>query len=135
MKDIKSIKAYFERIFPEKTNRFEFIEVSDCYAMVRLIPDPNDLRPGGTISGPTMFELADCAFWTALLYKDPDPMSVTVNCSINFINKPKNANLMARATIRKFGRKLVVGDVELFSENSENIVAQALLTYARAIKK
>ncbi len=135
MKNIKELKSYFEKIFPQKANRFDFLEVGEGHSLLKLIPSNIDLRPGGTISGPSMFELADCAFYVAILWRDPDPMSVTVHSSMDFFNRPKNKNLFAKAKIRKFGKKLVVGEVILFSENEENLVSQALMTYARPIKK
>ena len=135
MKNIKELKSYFEKIFPQKANRFDFLEVGEGHSLLKLIPSNIDLRPGGTISGPAMFELADCAFYVAILWRDPDPMSVTVHSSMDFFNRPKNRNLFAKAKIRKFGKKLVVGEVILFSENEENLVSQALMTYARPIKK
>ena len=135
MKNIKEVKSYFEKIFPQKANRFDFLEVGEGHSLLKLIPSNIDLRPGGTISGPAMFELADCAFYVAILWRDPDPMSVTVHSSMDFFNRPKNKNLFAKAQIRKFGKKLVVGEVILFSENEENLVAQALMTYARPVKK
>ena len=135
MKNVEEVKTYFDEIFPQKADRFEFIEVGDGYSLLQLIPSTSDLRPGGTISGPSMFELADCAFYAAVLWKDPDPMSVTINSSMDFFNRPGNKKLFARAKIRKFGKKLVVGEVILFSDVEENLVAQALMTYARAVKK
>jgi uncharacterized protein (TIGR00369 family) len=135
MKNVSELKSYFETIFPERANRYDFLEIGDGYSILRLIPSSVDLRPGRTISGPSMFELADCAFYAAILFKDNDPMSVTVNCSINFFNRPQNQSLFAKASIVKFGKKLVVGDVSLYSEKEENRVAQAVMTYARAVKK
>ena len=79
--------------------------------------------------------LADCAFYAAILFKDPDPMSVTVNCSMNFFKRPSVSDLFAKATILKFGQKLVVGEVTIYSGTVKNSVAQAMMTYARPIKK
>ena len=87
------------------------------------------------MSGPVMFEIADCAFYAAVLFKDPDPMSVTVNCSMNFFRRPSVSDLFASATILKFGQKLVVGEVTIYSGSLENSVAQAMMTYARPVKK
>ena len=135
MKNVEDLKAYFEKVFFQKSSRFEFLEINDGHSLVKLIPKKEDLRPGNTISGPVMFEIADCAFYAAVLFKDPDPMSVTVNCSMNFFKRPSVSDLFARATILKFGQKLVVGEVIIYSGTSENNVAQAMMTYARAIKK
>ena len=135
MNNVEDLKAYFEKVFFQKSSRFEFLEINDGHSLVKLRPKEEDLRPGNTISGPVMFEIADCAFYAAVLFKDPDPMSVTVNCSMNFFKRPSVSDLFARATILKFGQKLVVGEVIIYSGTAENSVAQAMMTYARAIKK
>ena len=135
MKNVEDLKAYFEKVFFQKSSRFEFLEINDSHSLVKLSPKEEDLRPGNTISGPVMFEIADCAFYAAVLFKDPDPMSVTVNCSMNFFKRPSVSDLFAKATILKFGQKLVVGEVLIYSGTVENSVAQAMMTYARAIKK
>ena len=135
MKNVEDLKAYFEKIFFQKASRFEFLEIDDGQSLVKLSPKEEDLRPGDTVSGPVMFEIADCAFYAAILFKDPDPMSVTVNCSMNFFRRPNASDLFARATILKFGQKLVVGEVTVYSGSLENSVAQAMMTYARPVKK
>ena len=135
MKNVEDLKAYFEKIFFQKASRFEFLEIDDGHSLVKLSPKEEDLRPGDTVSGPVMFEIADCAFYAAVLFKDPDPMSVTVNCSMNFFRRPNVSDLFARAAILKFGQKLVVGEVTIYSGSLENSVAHAVMTYARPIKK
>ena len=135
MKNVEDLKAYFEKIFFQKASRFDFLEIDDGHSLVKLSPKEEDLRPGDTVSGPVMFEIADCAFYAAVLFKDPDPMSVTVNCSMNFFRRPNVSDLFARAAILKFGQKLVVGEVTIFSGSLENSVAQAMMTYARPVKK
>ena len=135
MKNVEDLKAYFEKVFFQKSSRFEFLEIKDGHSLVKLRPKEEDLRPGNTISGPVMFEIADCAFYAAVLFKDPDPMSVTVNCSMNFFRRPNVSDLFARAAILKFGQKLVVGEVTIYSGTLENRVAHATMTYARPVKK
>ena len=135
MEKVEDLKDYFEKVFFQKSSRFEFLEINDGHSLVKLSPKEEDLRPGNTISGPVMFEIADCAFYAAVLFKDPDPMSVTVNCSMNFFKRPSVSDLFAKATILKFGQKLVVGEVIIYSGTVQNSVAQAMMTYARAIKK
>ena len=135
MKNVEDLKAYFEKIFFQKASRFEFLEIDDGHSLVKLTPEEEDLRPGDTVSGPVMFEIADCAFYAAVLFKDPDPMSVTVNCSMNFFRRPNASDLFARAAIQKFGQKLVVGEVTIYSGSLENSVAHAMMTYARPVKK
>ena len=134
MKSVEDLTAYFDKVFFQKASRFEFLEIDDGHSLVKLSPEEQDLRPGNTISGPVMFEIADCAFYAAILFKDPDPMSVTVNCSMNFFKRPSVSDLFAKATILKFGQKLVVGEVTIYSGTVKNRVAQAMMTYARPIK-
>ena len=135
MKNVEDLKDHFEQVFFQKASRFEFLEIDDGHSLVKLSPKKDDLRPGNTVSGPVMFEIADCAFYAAVLFKDPDPMSVTVNCSMNFFKRPNVSDLFARAAILKFGQKLVVGEVTIYSGSLENSVAHAVMTYARPIKK
>ena len=135
MKNVEDLKAHFEKVFFQKSSRFEFLEINDGHSLVKLRPKEEDLRPGNTVSGPVMFEIADCAFYAAVLFKDPDPMSVTVNCSMNFFRRPSTNDLFAKANILKFGQKLVVGEVTIYSTTIENSVAHATMTYARPVKK
>ena len=135
MKNVEDLKNHFEKVFFQKASRFEFLEIDDGHSLVKLSPKEDDLRPGNTVSGPVMFEIADCAFYAAVLFKDSDPMSVTVNCSMNFFKRPGISDLFAKAAILKFGQKLVVGEVTIYSGSLKNSVAQAMMTYARAVKK
>ena len=135
MKNVADLKNHFEKVFFQKASRFEFLEIDDGHSLVKLSPKEDDLRPGNTVSGPVMFEIADCAFYAAVLFKDSDPMSVTVNCSMNFFKRPGISDLFAKAAILKFGQKLVVGEVTIYSGSLENSVAHAMMTYARAVKK
>ena len=135
MKSVKDLTAYFDKVFFQKASRFEFLEIDDGHSLVKLSPKEQDLRPGNTISGPVMFEIADCAFYAAVLFKDPDPMSVTVNCSMNFFRRPSVSDLFAKAAILKYGQKLVVGEVTIYSGRETNKVAHAMMTYARPLKK
>src|SRR5574340_468143 len=70
------------------------------------------LRPGGTISGPTMMELADFAMYVAVFSAiGPQPLAVTTNLNINFLRKPAQADLIADAKLMKVGKRLAVGEV------------------------
>ena len=91
-----------------------------------------NLRPGGTVSGPSMFGLADVSIYLAILAMiGPEALAVTTNCSIDFMRKPAaGRDLIARARILKLGRTLAVGDVLIFSEGEPEPVARAGLTYS-----
>jgi len=89
------------------------------------------LRPGATVSGPTMFLLADVTFYLATLsIIGPKSLTVTTNCSINFLRKPNEKNLTSKARILKLGKTLSVGDVLIYSEDINEPVAHASLTYS-----
>ena len=89
------------------------------------------LRPGDTISGPTMFLLADISFYLATLSLiGPKSLTVTTNCSINFLRKPNKHDLTSKARILKIGKTLSVGDVLIYSLDKTKPVAHASLTYS-----
>jgi len=89
------------------------------------------LRPGGTISGPTMMELADFAMYVAVFSAvGPQPLAVTTNLNINFLRKPAAADLVAEARLMKVGKRLAVGEVTLYSEGMTEPVAHVTSTYS-----
>lgn len=89
------------------------------------------IRPGGTISGPTMMELADFAMYVAVFSAiGPQPLAVTTNLNINFLRKPAKADLIAHARLMKVGRRLAVGEVTLYSDGAEEPVAHVTSTYS-----
>lgn len=89
------------------------------------------LRPGGTISGPTMMELADFAMYVAVFSAAGNqPLAVTTNLNINFLRKPAQADLIADARLMKVGKRLAVGEVTLYSAGSDQPVAHVTATYS-----
>jgi uncharacterized protein (TIGR00369 family) len=98
---------------------------------VRWHYDPLALRPGGTISGPTMMELADFATFVAILATVGwVPLAVTTNLNINFLRKPAPCGLLAEATILKLGKRLAVLEVGMRSDGEAELVAHATATYS-----
>jgi len=103
------------------------------YADIRVRRHFQDdyLRPGGTISGPTMMELADFAMYVAVFSAiGPQPLAVTTNLNINFLRKPTRADLIAEARLMKVGKRLVVGEVEIYSDGMAEPVAHVTSTYS-----
>ncbi len=90
------------------------------------------LRPGGTISGPTLMALADCAMYVMLLSAiGPVGLAVTTNLSINFLRKGRpGQDVLAAARLLKLGKRLAVGEVNLLSGTSPNPIAHAISTYS-----
>ncbi|MBS23131.1 MAG: PaaI family thioesterase [Pseudomonadota bacterium] len=128
---IKEISKKLKDIFPQVADKYEIISLKSNYSEVKLLSNNKNLRPGNTISGPSMFELADLSFYIAIMAStDLGDKSVTTNVSINFIKKPLLSNLLGISQIKKMGKRLVVGDVEILSEDKKQIYAQALFTYS-----
>ncbi len=89
------------------------------------------LRPGGTVSGPTMFFLADTALYIAVLASiGPKPLAVTANMTINFLRRPAPKDMIAECRLLKIGVRLAVGEVTLFSDGEEEPVAHATGSYS-----
>ena len=92
----------------------------------------NELRPGGTVSGPVLMTLADVAMYAALLGElGLVALAVTSNLSINFLRKPSaDKDLVAHCKLVKVGRTLVMGEAMLYSKGDDRPIAQVMGTYA-----
>ncbi len=130
--DAAALEAFLARDFPQVSGEFSVDSVAPMQAVIRLSPSERHLRPGGTVSGPTLFALADLAIYLALLAMiGPEALAVTTNASIDFMRKPASGrDLLAEARLLKLGRVLVVGDVMIRSEGEPGPVARAALTYS-----
>ena len=130
--DREALQAFLTEAFPQVAADFAVEDVRPMEVRVRLHVSDRNLRPGGTVSGPAMFSLADVAVYLAILAMiGPEALSVTTNCSIDFMRKPAaNRDLIAEARILKLGRVLAVGDVLFRSEGQSEPVARASLTYS-----
>lgn len=129
---LQEIEAWFGEHFPrfERMIRLEMAEPRR--ARIRLIVDTAHLRPGGTVSGPSMMMLADTAVYAALLAEDGGAGdAVTSSFNIAFLRRPRPADLIAEAELLSVGRRLVVGEVHLRSDGNDSLLAQATVTYAR----
>ena len=124
--------AFMASHFPQVAQDFGIEDVTDTGIRIRLHVTDRNLRPGGTVSGPSMFSLADVSIYLAVLsHIGPESLAVTTNCSIDFMRKPTaGADLIAEARLLKMGRVLAVGDVLIFSEGDTRPVARAGLTYS-----
>ncbi|MEM7753606.1 MAG: PaaI family thioesterase [Pseudomonadota bacterium] len=130
---IPKLHDFLHREFPQVSGDYDVIEVMPQRLRLRLIPGDQHLRPGGTISGPTMFSLADCAVYLAIIaHVGEEALAVTTGASIDFMRKPAAGQpLFADVTLLKLGRGLAVGDVALRNDGVEALVARATLTYSR----
>ena len=130
--DAAALMAFIETAFPQVDGDFAVDEVTADGIKVRLVVQDRHLRPGGTVSGPALFGLADVSMYLAILSRiGPAALAVTTNCSIDFMRKPEaGRDVICHARLLKMGRVLAVGDALLFSEGSDKPVARAGLTYS-----
>ena len=124
--------AYLDEIFPQVRGEFDIEEMDGVRTVVRLKVADRHLRPGGTVSGPSMFALADVTAYIATLARiGKVPLAVTTNVSLDFMRKPEaGKDLIAEARLLKLGRTLSVVDILLFSEGMADPVARSTMTYA-----
>ena len=129
---LDELHGFLDSHFPQVAEDFELIDVSPMRLVMRARVAERHLRPGGTVSGPTMFALADVAVYLAILAMiGPEALAVTTSCAIDFMRKPAaGANLRGEARLLKLGRALAVGDVLIYSEGGDDPVARASLTYS-----
>lgn len=110
---------------------FHIEEISPGCAIVRLEAGERHLRPGGTVSGPSMFTLADLAAYVAILaHIGPIGLAVTTNLNINFLRKPGHGSLLGRCRILKLGKRLAVTEVSIAAAGDQDPVAHATATYS-----
>ncbi|MDG1472579.1 MAG: PaaI family thioesterase [Ascidiaceihabitans sp.] len=130
--DEAQLMEFMRGVFHQVADDFYVDAVSADEITMRLLVGDRHLRPGGTVSGPSMFALADvCAYLLTLANIGPKALAVTTNCSIDFMRKPAaGVDLIAKGRMLKLGKQLSVSDVLLFSDGLEKPVARASLTYA-----
>jgi len=114
----EDLQDYLTEVFPQSADDMKIRE--------------QHLRPGGTVSGPTMFALADNTVYIAILAMiGRVPLAVTTGGSIDFMRKPSaNQDIVADCRLLKLGRVLAVGDVLIRSAGSDVILARASFTYS-----
>lgn len=130
--DAAGIEAFLAEHFPGAHGwaaRLE--EVTTDRVVLRVPYEDRYLRPGGTISGPTLMTLADtAAYFLVLANVGPVILAVTSNLNIHFLRRPAPADVLGEATLLKLGRRLAVIDVRMFSDGEPDPVAHATVTYA-----
>ena len=130
--DTEQLMVFLDREFPQVTGEFTIEDLGEMRIRTRLNVGERHLRPGGTVSGPSIFSLADVSVYLAVLAMiGPVGLAVTTNCSIDFMRKPEaGKDLIAECRLLKLGRVLAVGEVLVFSEGGEKPVARASMTYS-----
>ena len=126
----KFLQVEFPQAFSNGDIRIESADGVSC--LLRQRYSEQMLRPGGTISGPTLMALADCAMYVVLLSAiGPVGLAVTTNLNINFLRKgAPGKDVLAAARILKLGKRLAVGEVNLLSGISPDPIAHVTATYS-----
>ncbi len=126
----KFLHVEFPQAFANGDISIESADGETC--KVRQRYNDRMLRPGGTISGPTLMGLADCAMYVVVLSAiGPIGLAVTTNLNISFLRKgPPGYDILARARLLKLGKRLAVGEVNLFSGFSSDPIAHVTATYS-----
>ncbi len=89
------------------------------------------LRPGGTVSGPVLMGLADLAMYALVMSLiGRVELAVTTNLNCNFLRRPQPVDIIAQGKILKLGSRLAVGEVALYSEGDDEMVAHVTATYS-----
>ncbi|MBE1282319.1 MAG: hotdog fold thioesterase [Rhodobacteraceae bacterium] len=130
--DRDELTAYLAEVFPQVREDFAIDALDEGGITMRLLTAERHLRPGGTVSGPSMFALADVSVYALVLSRlGPKALAVTTNCSLDFMRKPQaGVDVVAKAKLLKLGRSLAVGDVHMFSQGSDKLVARSTMTYS-----
>ena len=131
---VADVEEFLRREFPQAFVHDDVrIESADGEtALLRQRFSERMLRPGGTVSGPTLMGLADFAMYVVLLSAiGPVGLAVTTNLNINFLRKGQpGQDVLAGARRLKLGKRLAVGEVNLLSGSSPDPIAHVTATYS-----
>lgn len=129
--DAATLRQYVAEVFPQAGSRWSVSALGPGTVSVTMAVSDRSLRPGGTISGPTMFFLADVTAYVLILaHIGRVELAVTTNLNINFLNRPPLGDLIAHGRLIKLGKRLAVCEVHLHAEADDTMVAQATATYS-----
>ncbi len=123
------INDMLEKKWP--ASRCVCMEVGPKHAIASLPPEVSDLRPGGYISGPTLFAVADAALWFLCFGASErlEPLALTSDLTIRFLRPARGKTVFARADLNKVSRRSVVGTVTVWTEAYDVPSAIAQGTY------
>jgi uncharacterized protein (TIGR00369 family) len=132
--NVEQLEAFLRREFSQFFHAQSGLTIEEAKhggARVRQAYSAQFIRPGGTISGPTMMALADFTMYVAVLATiGPVPLAVTTNLNINFLRKPEARDLLADCGLLKVGKSLAVGEVTIRSDGMNEAVAHVTSTYS-----
>lgn len=125
------MEQFLHDAFPGSPPPYRVELVGADQVRLRMPAEATTVRPGGTISGPTLMALTDTVAWVAVLARiGPVALSVTSHLSIHFLRKPPPGDLVGVGEVLRLGRRQGVVDVRLTGVGSDDLVAVATVTYA-----
>jgi uncharacterized protein (TIGR00369 family) len=130
----EEVNTLIKSLYPQLNGRDLDYHATDVFpggCTVRLDANDRHLRPGNTVSGPSLFTLADIGGYVCVLsHAGPDALSVTTNLNINFMRKAEAGPVDGHCRILKLGRSLMVFDCEMVAGPDRHVVAHATGTYS-----
>jgi uncharacterized protein (TIGR00369 family) len=131
---VEELERFLAAEFPQVFHAHSGLAIEAVWhggGRVRQSYDARFVRPGGTLSGPTMMALADFAMYVGVLASiGPVPLAVTTNLNINFLRKPGACDLVAECRLLKLGKRLAVGEVTIRADREDEPVAHVTSTYS-----
>jgi len=129
--DIDGIKRFLAESFPQAVAFGATVErVGNRAATVHLDVSEQHLRPGNTVSGPTLMTLVDLTTYAALMGELGAVGAVTTHLGIHFLHRASTGRLVAEGELVKVGRRSAVAEVRVTSASSEGPIAHATVSYA-----
>jgi uncharacterized protein (TIGR00369 family) len=131
--DAADLLAFLDESFPQAARlRVRIEHVDEASIRLRLPIDESHLRPGGTVSGPSLVWLADLGAYLLILAQiGRVALAVTTNINMNFLRRAEaGRDLIGEARLLKLGRQLAVVEVSIRADGSVEPAAQATLTYS-----
>lgn len=130
--DADALNEFLSSEFPQVAAEYRVERADRSGLMARLKVVEAHLRPGGTVSGPSIFALADLAVYCAILARiGPVALAVTTNASVDFMRKPEaGKDLIAECRVLKLGRVLAVAEALIYSNGGAEPVARCSMTYS-----
>ena len=130
--NVEEITQFIHQHFPSARERFTITHVQENHTELVFKIKPDSLRPGGTVSGPTLMMVADFALYVTIIAKlETGKQAVTTNLSFNFFRKGSGEHdVRAECRLLKVGKTLATGEVFLYSLNHDEPIAHAVGTFA-----
>ena len=127
----EEVLNYLAEVFPQYRIPTQIEELRDGFIRIRVPVTERNLRPGGTVSGPTLMAVADTGMYClTLAMVGPVALALTTNLNIDFLRAPKLADIIVETEMLKLGKRLAVGRVTIYSEGMVEPVAHASVTYS-----